>query len=154
MPSIGVAAGVAGLLYAKVFYGAVDGFRRLALPMWLKPAIAGVLVGLLGLLIPGVLGTGYGWLQRAMTAPGLESMALWMILALPLAKIVATSLTIGSGGSGGIFGPGMVIGGFVGASIWMLVSGVSGVPTSPAPYVIVGMTACFGSVAHAPLAMI
>ncbi|MGB7804490.1 MAG: chloride channel protein [Actinomycetota bacterium] len=151
---IGVAAGVAGLLYAKVFYGAVDGFRRLALPMWLKPAIAGVFVGLLGLLIPGVLGTGYGWLQRAMTAPGLESMALWMILALPLAKIVATSLTIGSGGSGGIFGPGMVIGGFVGASIWMLVSGISGVPTSPAPYVIVGMTACFGSVAHAPLAMI
>ena len=151
---IGIAAGAAGLLYAKVFYGAVDGFRRLVLPMWLKPAIAGVFVGLLGLLIPGVLGTGYGWLQRAMTAPGLESMALWMILALPLAKIVATSLTIGSGGSGGIFGPGMVIGGFVGASIWMLVSGISGVPASPAPYVIVGMTACFGSVAHAPLAMI
>ena len=80
-----------------------------------------------------------------MTAPGLESMALWMILALPLAKILATSLTIGSGGSGGIFGPGMVVGGFVGASVWMFVSGLSGVPTSPAPYVIVGMTACSGA---------
>ncbi len=120
----------------------------------MRPAIAGVAVGLLGLLVPGALGTGYGWLQRAMTPGGLDSIALWMILALPLAKIVATSLTIGSGGSGGIFGPGMVIGGFVGASLWTLVSGLSGVPTSPAPFVVVGMTACFGSIAHAPLAMI
>ncbi|MDH4113206.1 MAG: chloride channel protein [Actinomycetota bacterium] len=151
---IGVAAGLAGILYTTTFYKAVDRFRRLRLPAWLKPAVAGVAVGLMGLVIPGVLGTGYGWLQRAMTQEGLESMALWMILALPIAKILSTSLTIGSGGSGGIFGPGMVIGGFVGASIWMLVSGLSGVPASPAPYVVVGMTACFGSVAHAPLAMI
>jgi H+/Cl- antiporter ClcA/CBS domain-containing protein len=151
---IGVAAGLFGLLYTKAFYGALGGFRRVSMPAWLKPAIAGVAVGLLGLLIPGVLGTGYGWLQRAMTADGLESMAIWVIFALPLAKIASTSLTIGSGGSGGIFGPGMVIGGFVGASVWTLVSGINGVPASPAPYVVVGMTACFGSVAHAPLAMI
>lgn len=151
---IGLVAGVFALLYTRVFYATVAGARRLALPTWLKPALAGVIVGLMGLLIPGVLGTGYGWLQRAMTADGLESMAIWVVIALPIAKIVATSLTIGSGGSGGIFGPGMVIGGFVGASIWLLVSGVTGVPSSPAPYVIVGMTACFGSAAHAPLAMI
>jgi len=151
---IGVAAGAFGLLYSKIFYGTVAAFRKMPLPRWLKPAIAGVAVGMLGLVIPGALGTGYGWLQRAMTPGGLGSMALWMILALPFAKIIATSLTIGSGGSGGIFGPGMVIGGFVGAAIWTLSRGISGVPPSPAPYVIVGMTACFGSVAHAPLAMI
>lgn len=151
---IGVAAGAFAVAYTRSFYGTVAAFRRWPIPAWLKPAIAGLLVGLLGLLIPGVLGTGYGWLQRAMTPAGLESMTLWMILALPAAKIVATSLTIGSGGSGGIFGPGMVIGGFVGASVWILASGLPGVPASPAPYVIVGMTACFGSAAHAPLAMI
>ena len=116
---IGLVAGVFALLYTRVFYATVAGARRLALPPWLKPALAGVVVGLMGLLIPGVLGTGYGWLQRAMTADGLESMAIWVVIALPFAKIAATSLTIGSGGSGGIFGPGMVIGGFVGASIWL-----------------------------------
>lgn len=151
---IGVAAGLLGLLYAKTFYGAVAMFHRAPGHVWLKTAIAGVMVGSLGLLVPGALGTGYGWLQRAMTVQGLNSIAVWMILALPFAKILATSLTIGSGGSGGIFGPGMVIGGFVGASIWTLASGLAGVPASPVPFVVVGMTACFGSVAHAPLAMI
>lgn len=151
---IGVVAGVFGRLYARTFYGAVAGAGRVRLPVWSKPAIAGVFVGVLGLLIPGVLGTGYGWLQRAMTAEGLRSMAVWVVVLLPLAKILATSLTIGSGGSGGIFGPGMVIGGFVGASIWLFASELSGVPASPAPFVVVGMTACFGSIAHAPLAMI
>jgi chloride channel protein, CIC family len=151
---IGVAAGLVARLYARTFYGAIGSFRRILLPTWLKPAVAGIVVGLLGLLVPGVLGTGYGWLQRAMTAEGLSSMAVWIVIALPIAKIAATSLTIGSGGSGGIFGPGMVIGGFVGAMIWVVAEGLSGVPTSPAPYVVVGMTACFGSIAHAPIAMI
>ncbi|MFT4040732.1 MAG: chloride channel protein, partial [Thermomicrobiales bacterium] len=70
-------------------------------------------------------------------------------------KILATSLTVGSGGSGGIFGPGMVIGGFVGAAFWRLGHGVlPGLPASPAPFVIVGMIALFGGIAHAPLAML
>jgi len=72
---------------------------------------------------------------------------------LPFAKILATSLSIGSGGSGGIFGPGMVIGGFLGAGAWRLLSDLPGVPHSPAPFVVVGMIACFGSIAHAPIAV-
>ncbi len=151
---IGLVAGLFGLLYAKTFYKAVDLFHRVPGPPWLRTAAAGVAVGCIGLLVPGALGTGYGWLERAMTARSLGTIALWMIVALPFAKILATSLTIGSGGSGGIFGPGMVIGGFVGAAIWTMASGLTGVPPSPAPFVVVGMTACFGSVAHAPLAMI
>ena len=77
-----------------------------------------------------------------------------MVLALPLIKILTTSLTIGSGGSGGIFGPGMVIGGFVGLGMWRVMhEAFPGMPTTPAPFVIVGMIACFGSVAHAPLGL-
>jgi chloride channel protein, CIC family len=77
------------------------------------------------------------------------------VLVLPLAKIVATSLSIGTGGSGGIFGPGIVIGAFVGAAVWRLgeLVGAPGLPSSPAVFVVVGMMACFGSVAHAPLAV-
>src|SRR5260370_19992731 len=80
---------------------------------------------------------------------------LWMVLILPLAKIVATSLSIGTGGSGGIFGPGIVIGAFVGAAIWRLadLAGAPGIPHGPGVFVVVAMMACFGSVAHAPLAV-
>ena len=67
---------------------------------------------------------------------------------------MATGLSIGSGGSGGIFGPGMVIGAFIGASVWRLFEPI--VPSmghNPAPYVIVGMMCCFGSISRAPLAV-
>jgi CIC family chloride channel protein len=85
--------------------------------------------------------------------PDAAGLALWVVLLLPFAKIVATSLSIGSGGSGGIFGPGMVIGGMLGAAVWRLTHGLPGVPAEPAPFVIVGMMALFGSIAHAPLAV-
>ena len=84
----------------------------------------------------------------------LMGLPLWLVLVLPFAKILATSLTIGSGGSGGIFGPGMVVGGLLGAGIWRLLEPIApGLPPVPAPFVIVGMMALFGSVAHAPLAV-
>jgi CIC family chloride channel protein len=99
------------------------------------------------------LGMGYGWVQVSM-GPGLLSIPLWVILLIPFAKILTTGLSIGSGGSGGIFGPGMVIGGMVGAIIWRISYHVlPGVPDSPAPFVIVGMMALFGGIAHAPLAV-
>jgi CIC family chloride channel protein len=150
---LGVLAGIGGLLYARSFYGITGLFHRLHIPQWVKPAIGGLLVGLIGLVIPGVLHMGYGWVQIGMT-PALMALPLWLVLALPLAKIVATSLSIGSGGSGGIFGPGMVIGGMLGASFWRFGHGLlPGMPGSPAPFVIIGMMALFGGVAHAPLAV-
>ena len=150
---IGVLGGLVGLLYAKGFYGIMAGFERLRVPRWLKPAIGGVVVGCIALAIPEVLGTGYGWIQQGL---GLEllHLPLWIVLILPFARIVATGLSIGSGGSGGIFGPGMIIGAFLGASVWRLFEPV--VPSmghNPAPYVIVGMMCCFGSIARAPLAV-
>lgn len=135
------------------FYGVMDLVRRLPGPRWIWPATGGVLVGGLGLAMPAVLGTGYGSVQEAMTRAVL-GIPLWVLLALPFAKILATSLSIGSGGSGGIFGPGMVIGAFLGAGLWRLLAPVApAVPGTPAPFVVVGMIACFGSVSHALLAV-
>lgn len=151
---LGVICGLVGLLYARSFYGIEALFHRLRLPRWLKPALGGLLVGLLGLVVTGAIHTGYGWVQIAMS-PDLLTLPLWIVLVLPFAKILATSLTVGSGGSGGIFGPGMVIGGFVGAAFWRLGHGLlPGLPANPAPFVIVGMIALFGGIAHAPLAML
>jgi H+/Cl- antiporter ClcA len=151
---IGVLAGLVGLAYNSIFYGTVRLAARLPGSRALKPAFGGLLVGLLGLAVPQALGTGYGWVQHALDRPQLLHVSLWIVLALPLAKIVATSLSIGTGGSGGIFGPGMVIGAFVGAAVWRLLEPFApGIPHDPAPFVIVGMMACFGSIARAPLAM-
>jgi CIC family chloride channel protein len=150
---LGLLCGLIGLLYARGFYGLTHFFHRLPLPRWLKPGIGGLCVGLIGLILPQALGMGYGWVQVGM-GPGLLSIPLWVILLLPFAKILTTGLSIGSGGSGGIFGPGMVIGGMVGAIVWRISYHVlPGVPDSPAPFVIVGMMALFGGIAHAPLAV-
>ena len=101
-----------------------------------------------------MLGTGYGWVQAGLGRQSLLALPLWVVLALPFAKIAATSLSIGSGGSGGIFGPGMVIGGLLGASLWRLLEPIApAMPPDPAPFVIVAMMALFGSIAHAPLAV-
>jgi H+/Cl- antiporter ClcA/CBS domain-containing protein len=150
---IGVIGGLVGLLYAKSFYGIAAFFSWLTIPRWVRPAIGGLIVGCIGLAIPEVLGTGYGWIQQGLGIQLLH-IPLWIVLILPFARIATTGLSIGSGGSGGIFGPGMVIGAFVGAAVWRLLEPV--VPSlghDPAPYVIVGMMACFGSISRAPLAV-
>jgi CIC family chloride channel protein len=152
--ALGVLSGAGGIAYARTFYGVTGWFRRLGVPAWLKPALGGLAVGILGLFVPQVLHTGYGWVQVAMTRQGLLAMSPLVLVAIPLGKIIATSLSIGSGGSGGIFGPGMVIGGMLGAVLWRVGAGVlPSFPSDPAPFVIIGMMSLFGGIAHAPLAV-
>ena len=107
---IGIVSAAIGYLYARVFYGTVALTHRIPGGPVLKPAIGGLLVGLLALEIPQILSSGYGWVQFAADKDTLMTIPLWIVLILPIAKIVATSLSIGTGGSGGIFGPGIVIG--------------------------------------------
>ena len=152
---IGIVAAAVGYLYARTFYATVTLTGRLPGNKVVKPAIGGLLVGLMALAIPQILSSGYGWAQLASARDTLLTIPLWIVLILPLAKILATSLTVGTGGSGGIFGPGIVIGAFVGAAVWRLadLTGLPGVPDGPGVFVVVAMMACFGSVAHAPLAV-
>ncbi|MEP7054317.1 MAG: chloride channel protein [Actinomycetota bacterium] len=150
---LGAVAGLIALLYARTFYASIALTRRLPGGGIVKPAVAGVLVGLLGLAVPGALGTGYGFVQKAITSP--SALPLWIILVLPFVKILSTSLSIGSGGSGGIFGPGMVIGAFTGAAVWRLLHPFApGLPGGPAPFIIVGMIATFGSISHAQIGVL
>ena len=151
---IGIVSGFVGLLYAKGFYGIAGLFDRIPVTRFVKPAIGGLGVGVLALAVPEVLGTGYGWVQEGLGRTTLLHIPLAIVLLLPLARILATGMSIGSGGSGGIFGPGMVIGAFVGVSIWRLLEPIApGIPHEPTAFVIVGMMACFGSISRAPIAV-
>ncbi|HUA96209.1 MAG TPA: chloride channel protein [Acidimicrobiales bacterium] len=150
---IGLLAGGIGLLYSKGFYGVVDFTKRLPFTRKLRPAAGGLLVGLMALWLPEVLGTGYGWIQKALDN-GMLHVPLYIIVLLPFARIAATAFSIGTGGSGGVFGPGMVIGAFTGLAVWRILEPIApAVGHDPAPYVIVGMMAVFGGISRAPLAV-
>ena len=150
---LGAVCGLIGILYGRTFYKARDLFKALRIPNYVKPAIGGLIVGTIGMFLPQILGMGYGWLQFAMNGD-LSSLPLGIMIALLFGKIVATSLSIGSGGSGGVFAPGLVIGGMAGAVLWSGLKGFSRiVPSDPAPFVVLGMMTLFGGIAKAPLAM-
>lgn len=140
-----------GVLYIRLFYGLRDRvFRPLALPDWLKPALGGLGVGLLGLVLPQVYGGGWGQIELAM----LGKLSIGLMALLVAGKILATSLTIGSGGSGGVFGPTLFIGGMIGG----VVGGLSHLffpeivsASDQHAFVLVGMASFFAGVANAPL---
>ena len=127
--AIGIACGSAGRLYAWSLEAVRKLARKVSIGRVLAPGIGGLATGAVGIALPGAIGTGYGWVQTTMS-PHLLQLSPW-VLTLPLAKILTTSLSIGSGGSGGIFGPGMVIGGFTGAAVWWLLHGVAPGLSSP-----------------------
>lgn len=146
---LGLVCVVAGVLYVRIFYGVRDwGFRPLPIPRHVKPMVGGLVVGLIGFWIPGVYGGGWGQIQHALTG----HLAIWTLLGIGLAKMVATSVTIGSGGSGGVFGPTLFIGGMLGGAVGLVGHQIwPGVVVQPAAYVLVGMSAFFAGVANAPL---
>jgi CIC family chloride channel protein len=147
--TLGVAAGVVGAIEPPIFYGIRDLFRSLKIPNHVKPAIGGLLMGLLALVVPETISTGYGWVQKAMTGNYIG----WSLIFLALAKILAMSLTISSGGSGGVFGPNVYIGGMVGAWVAFAMDRlIPGAGLSPAAFAVVGMAAVFAGTARVPIA--
>jgi chloride channel protein, CIC family len=139
---LGIGAGVMATVVPVVFYGVRDAFRGLHIRPELKPAIGGLLMGALALAWPQVLGGGYGWMQEAIDG----RLAAGTLFALVLAKPLAMSLTVSSGGSGGVFAPSL----FVGAMLGGLLAALAHQPA--APFVIVGMGAVFAGAAHVPVA--
>ncbi len=146
---LGILCALLGKVYVKCFYGVQHLFKQWDFPVMLKPAVGGFLLGLLAMAVPQVLGSGYGMVQAALYG----KVALWVMLVIALAKIVATSLTISSGGSGGVFAPSLVIGamlgGAFGASAELLF------PTmvlDPRAYVLIGMAGFFAGVSNTPIA--
>jgi CIC family chloride channel protein len=159
---LGLLAGFVGVVFIKMFYGMEDVFNKLKVKPYLRPAIGGLFVAVIGLAIPHVLGVGYDSIRSAIaTDEGLLELAglslLGSLLILMIAKMVATSLTLGSGGSGGVFAPSLFIGAMLGATFGVgmnvLFPNVVG-ETSWGAFAMVGMGAVFAAASRATLTSI
>jgi CIC family chloride channel protein len=145
---LGVFAGIVGAIEPPIFYGIRDLFKRLPVPLHVRPAVGGLLMGLLAMAFPPVLSTGFGWVQMALT----NNFIGHYLILLVFAKILAMSLTISSGGSGGVFGPNVYIGGLLGGwTAHVVYQWLPSAAVFPAAYVVVGMGAVFGGTARVPL---
>jgi len=143
-----ICAGV-GIVYIKVFYGLRDRFfHKIPILPHLRPAIGGLLVGLVGAFAPHILASGYGYLQQAMQG---ELTIQFMLLAM-LLKIFVTSFTISSGGSGGVFAPSLFIGGMLGGAFGQVAAQFfPDLISNPTSFVLVGMGAFFAGAAKVPI---
>jgi len=154
---------IVAVFYIKCFYGVHDLFQKSKISSWVRPVVGAIAAGLLGVAVflfwnqdprsLAVLGTGYGSLQLAVTNPG--SLGVALLICIAFGKILTTSATIGSGGSGGVFGPSMVIGGCTGAAVGQVFhQWWPRLAPHPAIYAIVGMAGFFAGAAHAPISTI
>jgi len=142
---------VTGALYVKVFYGIIDLFRKLKVPNHIKPAIGGLCTGIIGFFLPYTLAFGYGLAQDAI----FNKVSISVLLALAIGKIFTTAFSIGSGGSGGVFGPSVVIGGAMGGAVGKVFNMLMPtVVTQPGAFVIVGMAGFFTAVSNTPISTI
>ena len=141
----------AGILYIKAFYGVQAYFRGLRIPNHLKPALGGLCTGIIGFFLPQTLSFGYGYAQLALD----NQLPTLFLIGLALGKIFTTSFSIGSGGSGGVFGPSVVIGGALGGAIGRIFHGIMpGIVTHPGAFVVVGMAGFFAAVSNTPISTI
>lgn len=148
---MGLFCALVGVAFTVVLYRGEDFFDYLKFPEYLKAVLGGLVLGAMGLLFPQILGIGYGAINLAL----MQNLSWWLMFLLVIAKILATTITIGSGGSGGIFAPSLFIGsmagGFFGGVVHYLFPAVT---APPAAYSIVGMGAVVAATTHGPLSSI
>jgi len=173
--ALGVLGAVIGVLFIRVLYFTEDVFDNWQFPAWLKPAAGALLLGLIGFLYPKILGLGlvptdelrlgmplhqnmphiYGSGFPVIEDALLGKLSLTLMVVLVLLKLVATSLTLGAGNSGGVFAPALFMGAMTGGTFgWIVHRLLPGVAAGAGSYATVGMAAVFAAAARAPLTAI
>ncbi len=148
---LGLIIGLLAVAHIRIFYLVRDRFAQLGLPAQLKPVLGALGVGLLAIGFPQVMGDGYQYIEKVLAGGEL----LWVMLALIFFKIVATALTLGSGGAGGVFAPALFIGAVIGGAFGNLVNLLLPRYTAtPGAYAAVGIGAFLAAATHAPLTAI
>jgi CIC family chloride channel protein len=139
---LGLGCGLIATIFPTLFYFIRDSFKKIHLPNHIKPAIGGLGVGIIALWFPQILSGGYGWIQQAIYG----ELGIPLLIALIFLNMLALSLTISSGGSGGLFVPTLYVGAMIGALFAQLFHQPS------AAFVVVGMAALFAGSARVPIA--
>jgi len=149
--ALGIIAGVVGVIFTSSLYKIEDLFDSIKIPDYTKAAIGGLLIGIIGIFFPHIYGVGYDAIGLAL----LENLSWYMLVALIFAKILATSFTIGSGGSGGIFAPSLFIGAMLGGAFGCMVHLLfPNITATHGAYSLVGMGALVAGATHGPITAI
>jgi CIC family chloride channel protein len=145
---LGILCAVVAVGFTLFLYRTEDLWDAIHFPEYLKAALGGLIMGSMGLFFPQILGVGYGAIDLAL----MVEMSWWFMGLLVLLKVLATSITIGSGGSGGIFAPSLFIGAMAGGTFGTLSHHFfPTVALSPGAYAVVGMGAVVAATTHGPL---
>ena len=148
---LGLLAGIISLLFVRALFGSQDVFEKLPLPNWLKPALGMLLVGAIGVKWPHVYGNGFETVNLTLR----EQLPIALLLALVPIKIIASSLTFGSGGAGGLFTPSLMLGALLGGAFGYGVHTLfPHVTAEHGAYALVGMGGVLAGMTHAPLTAI
>jgi len=147
----GLFTALVALLFIKTLYKTEDIFNIIKMPPYLKPALGGLMIGGIGMFFPQVFGVGYDVIENTIDG----ELVIGVIVALVFLKIIATSITLGSGGSGGIFAPSLFIGALLGEAFGKAATLI--IPSTvipPGAFALVGMAAVFAGTSHAPISAI
>jgi len=148
---LGVVTGFAGWLFVKFLYFSEDLFDNLKWSIGVKAALGGAILGLLALIIPETLGVGYESMDKVLSG----DMPFILAGALLFGKIFATSISLGSGASGGIFAPALFMGSMLGGTLGFIFHYFfPGLTSSSGAYALVGMAAMVAASTHAPITAI
>ena len=148
---LGLIIGLFAAFFIDIHFKIKDRFAAIKLPRLVKPIVGGLLVGLIGLFFPEVFGNGYDYMQTVLLGNGVW----WMLLALVLVKMIATSFTLGSGLQGGLFAPCLYLGAVTGGGFGKVAQmALPGIAISSGAYAVVGMGAFLAAATHAPMTAI
>jgi len=143
--------GLAAVLYIRTFYLVRDKYRQLPIHPQLKPLTGALCIGIFGIVFPQVMGDGYGYMKEVVEGGGI----VWVMFALIFLKIIATSITLGSGGAGGVFAPSLFIGAMMGGTFGSVVHRLLPEFTAGSgAYATVGIGAFLAAATHAPMTAI
>jgi chloride channel protein, CIC family len=150
---LGLISGPVSALYIDLLFAFKDFFeQKVNLPRWVKPVIAGLLVGVVGLFLPQILGVGYETIGVVLNG---NHLGIWLLIALMVAKLILTPVCIGSGFPGGVFAPALFIGATLGAAYGAFADAlIPSLHIAPPAFALVGMAAVLAGSVHAPLTAI
>ncbi len=148
---LGLLMGVIAVLHIYVFYEVRDRFAAMKVNEHIKPVIGAFIVGVLAIFFPQIMGDGYHYIKEVLAGDSV----LWVMALLVFLKIFATAITLGAGGSGGVFAPALFIGAVIGGAYGSVVHHLfPTVTASSGAYAAVGLGAFLAATTHAPLTAI